>query len=129
MFWHKFLAPELLFPSLKNSDRTIITTHAADINTSSDVSDPQVPPQMIINTEILNTKGKRKGKNTTKKPKKKSKSRTHVYLCKHCHKNIPDITDKFEENSISCELCNMWFHYVPEESESWICSFCKKDSS
>ena len=64
----------------------------------------------------------------------KQKSKKHrelVYLCDICHQNCPENPDQFEKNSIECDKCKRWFHFVcvkinsvgdiPKANISWIC--------
>ena len=54
-----------------------------------------------------------------------------VYAYSICQKSISYINKKFEQNSVSCEKCNMWYHVecvgiedknnVSKESDIWNC--------
>ena len=39
-----------------------------------------------------------------------------------CQKSISYICKNFEQNSVSCEKCNMWYHfeYVGIEGKNWM---------
>ena len=57
-----------------------------------------------------------------------------VYAYSICQKSISYIIKKFEQNSVSCEKCNMWYHVecvgiedknnVSKESDIWNCINC-----
>ena len=34
-----------------------------------------------------------------------------VFLCKECHKEIQYNPNVFQDNSINCDVCDMWFHF------------------
>ena len=81
---------------------------------------------------------------TPKLKKKKCKKTMLIkkfYLCDICKKNCEDISKisvRFQENSIKCDSCLLWYYFgcvnisndseIPEVNEKWYCSGCKKSN-
>ena len=57
-------------------------------------------------------KTKRETKATTRKKLKKNTTHIPVFPCGECQKDVPDVPEKFEEKSIECGACFLWFHFV-----------------
>ena len=52
-------------------------------------------------------------KNTNITTKKKASKRKHhdLYLCGACGVQLPDVPKSFDEESIGCDQCPLWFHF------------------
>ena len=146
-FWLIYMAKELLYnvknKFLNSSGNNIVnnTNNNEIIKISETVSSSKNDIQTSsINIKFPDTTVKRKAKcvNNNKKKIKATKqgfTPDPVYICPICQKNIPHIAENFEENSIGCEICNMWFHFkcvgitdekmIPMESDSWFCKNCR----
>ena len=91
-------------------------------------------------TDTVNTDGynkitrRRKAKSSSKKLKtNKSINCNPVYLCGLCSKEVLDNPENFEEESMQCDSCPLWYHLVcagfieetkPGENDNWFCSQC-----
>ena len=134
MFWYEFMAPELLY-NIKPTLEFTNNTENCSINKNTAENTSSLSSQAInILTENIN-KRKYQSTSSSKKSSKRSFTPNPIYICSLCKNNIPYIANNFEENSICCEICDMWFHFkcvgitdeskVPEESEPWMCEQCK----
>jgi len=57
-----------------------------------------------------------------------------VYLCGICALDVIDNPATFDQQSVQCDKCHLWFHYccvdvdescLPDECSRWFCSKCK----
>ena len=63
------------------------------------------------------------------------KINTVKFLMQECHKEVPYNPKVFQDNSINCNVCDMWFHFhcfnisdeqkILDKNDSWICGDCQ----
>ena len=156
MFWNQYMAKELLYKIKNNSKENFtssitnkITNNLSNNNFSSNFIQ-NIQSNSVINVADNNADVPiaanslfpicKSNKSTSKAKGKKSASSKKgftpkpIYLCSVCKTDVPYNATTFEENSINCEICEMWFHFgcvditdetmVPSESDSWYCKNC-----
>ena len=86
--------------------------------------------------ELLQTYRKaciKKKKEKTKPEKKKRSVKISVCLCGTCLEKVVDGRTKFEEESVGCDKCPLWYHFIcagitedsrPKQRDSWVCPKC-----
>ena len=140
-FWQKYVGPELINQSLKHrleEQKTREEEENANLPTkvvreSSSKIIVLVSKRVSSNVKVVkkkpfNSKGKAK-------PGKKAKLKmASVCLCGTCKMDVLDVPTNFEEESIKCDTCSIWYHFKcvgvtpdskPSKKDSFICSQCK----
>ena len=74
---------------------------------------------------------KEKAKN---RKKVRKTERSTVFLCGICKIDVSDNPRTFNEESVGCDSCPIWYHFgcvgitmdtVPNKKDTWICPQCK----
>lgn len=153
-FWFNCVAPALI-----TMDKAAVPKTTQNVQDNSSIEDKIVMSNKINNdtpkykdksvaasikkqkvVAVCNTKSKTKI--SKKKPKKltNKKKRKIVnlindsYKCGKCQKVLIDNPKYFEDESIGCELCSLWFHFTcagikngkqPKQEDSWKCPKCE----
>ena len=140
-FWQKCVGPELINQSLKHrleEQKTCEEEENANLPTKVVRESPSktivlVSKRVSSNVEVVkkkpsNSKGKAK---TEKKAKLQMAS---VCLCGTSKMDVLDVPTSFEEESIKCDTCPIWYNFKcvgvtpdskPSKKDSFICSQCK----
>ena len=106
--------------------------------TTSESSETTCNSMVILTSEQVVADGYqkthlKKKKEKTKPEKKKRLVKTSVCLCGTCQKEVVDGPTKFEEESVGCDKCPLWYHFIcagitedsrPKQRDSWICPKC-----
>ena len=131
-FWYTFFAKHLIFtPSdiqdTSNKNNTIVSKPAKTLIKSTAV-DKILPAIHMPPVPKIRTSRKRKAQNQNSS----TLSKKPIYVCGVCKNNVLNVAKTFEDNSIFCESCKLWFHFkcanfnnkkdIPDGS--WICKAC-----
>ena len=147
-FWWRYVGPELITMNLKlkleEQDSIQDVSYVEEdcvlsqcISCSTDQSIVLASKQV---TDTIKADGynkitrQRKAKSSSKKLKtNKAINCNPVYLCGLCSKEVLDDPINFEEESVQCDSCPLWYHFVctgfieetkPGENDNWFCSQC-----
>ena len=89
------------------------------------------PPTMRVAKICGQEKEVRRKQQKAQKTKKEAK--TPVFLCGQCMSMISEQPQRYQEESVGCDLCPLWFHKacvgIQEHSmlpEKWYCEECNK---
>ena len=129
-FWFHQLSKELIFNKIDRNPSSSHLTFLSLENSCDRKQDPLVSSKVIELSEIG-----QKALTSKMKYQKKIKLTQPIFLCKECHEEVPYNPKVFQDNSINCVVCDMWFHFrwvnisdeqkIPDENDSWICGDCQ----
>ena len=115
IFWFHHLSKELVF---SKTDSNPSFSHSIFLSLESSC-DRKHDPLVLLKVIELETRHQ-----------KKIKLRQPKFLCKECHKEVPYNPKVFQDSSINCDVCDMWFHFrcvntsykqkIPDGNDSWI---------
>ena len=135
IFWNDHFAKELLFGRPRNDPHTNNNDISVYVQPVTSTPSSEIAVDFAINPP-KNTQTKERGKRKGKTKVSTACVKQPIYMCSICKQMIPYIANNFEENSISCEFCEMWYHFkcvkiineedIPSESDSWFCDSCKE---
>ena len=117
-FWQKYVGPELINQSLKHrieEQKTCEEEENANLPTkvvreSSSKTIVLVSKRVSSNVKVV--KKKRFNSKGKAKPGKKAKLQmASVCLCGTCKMDVLDVPTNFEEESIKCDTCPIWYHF------------------
>ena len=145
LFWMNCLCPELLTEEIKQNGQNGDTSSlpSAENNSSIQIisreciqskerSPKEARPVLktIQNSDKNQEQKKREAQNISRKKVKQSK----IYLCGICQRNVVDNPQQFSEESIQCDKCPLWNHFVcvgitehskPTSKTKWYCNECR----
>ena len=131
-FWFHNLSKELIFSKTDTNPSPSHSTFLSLENSCDRKQDPLVSSKVIELSKIGP-----KALTSKMKYQKKIKLTQPIFLCKECHEEVPYNPKVFQDNSINCDVCDMWFHFccvnisdeqkIPDENDSWICGDCQLD--
>ena len=132
-FWLNHVCPYLLSEEfLKFSEGGETEDHQTIDNYTQSCSKPTV-------ADIPTTSGlKRKKKATLKRiiKRKKQEQPPEIYLCGECKKTLKINPANFNEESVGCDRCPIWYHFVcvgikegneATHEQKWHCIKCRTE--
>ena len=129
-FWFHHLSKELIFSKTDTNPSSSHSTFLSLENSCDRKQDPLVSSKVIELSKI-----RQKALTSKMKYQKKIKLTQPIFLCKECHEEVPYNPKVSQDNSINCDVCDMWFHFrcvnisdeqkIPDENDSWICGDCQ----
>ena len=146
-FWKKFIGPELVICNLKHQleeddlaqalqevQQPSSSKHATTSESNATTCNSMVilTPEQVVADGYQKTHIKKK-KEKTKPEKKKRLVKTSVCLCGTCQREVVNGPTKFEEESVGCDKCLLWYHFIcvgitedsrPKQRDSWIFPKC-----
>ena len=118
LFWMTYVGPALLVQKNEKSkkEKNIHKQSLMSILTSD---------KTVANKT---KKGSTKNQSSSKKTKQEGDLASKT-VCGTCLKTVVDIPRNPSQNSISCSLCEIWYHMTCTDgkgidSDTWACSFC-----
>ena len=130
-FWTNFIIPEVLKPTVdsENTESETESESGAEkqpVTRFLDYNNNTAVPTCGIASAP--TKSKQKQKN--KKCRNARNTNLKVYLCGKCSQICVDNPKCNEEESVNCDACGLWFHFVcvgfknEGQNEEWKCDAC-----
>ena len=92
------------------TSRVRVSSHSVSLSASyNSKADPvQLPLQTLQN----NKRQAQKKKRETETESRKMAKQNPVYLCGSCQKDVVEKPKQFSEESIGCDRCPLWYHFV-----------------
>jgi hypothetical protein len=126
-FWNDFILPEILKPML---DLNESECGESDIENEKDYLSLDDNNNNAVGSRTKNTESKAKGKKKCTE-KLQVVKRQNVQLCGKCVHVCVDDPKSVEEDSVSCDICKVWYHFLCvdlkqiNEDDEWVCTSCK----
>ncbi|KAK3108167.1 hypothetical protein FSP39_002441, partial [Pinctada imbricata] len=129
-FWDNCIIPEILKPMLDDDEIDNIESEEQEECDSSaknllaDVNNNAMVPRSKTDQHTGNKNSRRK----IKLPK-----RQNVYPCGKCGLVCAEQPKNYNEESINCDSCKVWYHFVcvglkeVDQGSEWMCDSCKSE--
>ena len=138
-FWYKYVGPELITHELKNHlEKEVLPEKDTDVAPSSVTKSPKDQSIVLVSCKVSRVKKPKQIKSMKEKAKNRKKvwktERSTVFLCGICKMDVSDNLRTFNEESVGCDSCPIWYHFgsvgitmdtVLNKKDTWICPQCK----